>query len=229
MTFLKQLLGGVAAVVGCALSPCGQAAVYTYNFASNGGGGYQTSWCGSQVIPDNTAAGVAYALDFGASGERVQDIRLSLNITGGWNGDLYAYLSHGNGYAVLLNRPGASASNPDGFSTSGLNVVLTTSTAVSTDIHNVANPVDGASYQADGRLSFTDATRDHTLDVFNHMEAGGSWTLFFADRAGGDVSTLAGWSLEITTAPEPVNLALGVFGVVLVTWQGGQWWRSRGK
>ena len=31
---------------------------------------------------------------------------MTLNLSGGWNGDLYAYLVHNSGFAVLLNRVG---------------------------------------------------------------------------------------------------------------------------
>jgi hypothetical protein len=40
------------------------------------------------------------------------------------------------------------------------------------------------------------------------------WTLYFGDQSPGGATTLEGWSLEITAVPEPVNVALGVFGGV---------------
>lgn len=228
MITLKHLLGCGAISTSLLLSPGGRAAVYTYTFAPTESGAYLAGWSGSQAIPDNTAAGVAYALNFGAGGEAIHDVTLSFNVSGGWNGDLYAYLSHGSGFAVLLNRVGASASDPDGYSTSGLNVVLTTG-SLNPDIHGVPGPAEGGSYQADGRLNYADTTRNNTLDVFNNMDPYGSWTLFFADRAGGNIGTLTGWSLEITTTPEPVNVALGVFGTLLVAWRAARWRRARAK
>jgi subtilisin-like proprotein convertase family protein len=40
-----------------------------------------------------------------------------------------------------------------------------------------------------------------------------TWTLYFADTVPGDTTTLDnGWTLNITAVPEPVNVALGIFG-----------------
>jgi hypothetical protein len=40
-----------------------------------------------------------------------------------------------------------------------------------------------------------------------------TWTLFFADQSTGGTTTLNnGWSLDIEAVPEPVNLAVGIFG-----------------
>jgi hypothetical protein len=46
------------------------------------------------------------------------------------------------------------------------------------------------------------------------MNPNGTWTLFFADVVqGGGTSTLTSWSLNLTAVPEPVNVALAVFGL----------------
>ena len=58
---------------------------------------------------------------------------------------------------------------------------------------------------ADARTAF--------LSSFNGLDPNGSWTLFLADMSGGDQSTLASWSLEISIVPEPTTVALMVFGV----------------
>jgi hypothetical protein len=45
------------------------------------------------------------------------------------------------------------------------------------------------------------------------MDPNGAWTLFFADLSGGGSPTrIQTWELEITAVPEPVNVALGIFG-----------------
>jgi hypothetical protein len=55
-----------------------------------------------------------------------------------------------------------------------------------------------------------------TLVDFNGAVADGPWTLYFADlSSGGGTSTLNSWSLNIEAVPEPVNVALGIFGVLL--------------
>ena len=55
-----------------------------------------------------------------------------------------------------------------------------------------------------------------SLASFNGSNPNREWTLFFADMAGGNVSTLNGWSLDITAVPEPVNMALVIFAVGLI-------------
>jgi len=53
-----------------------------------------------------------------------------------------------------------------------------------------------------------------TLANFNGSIADGTWTLFFGDEvAGGGQATLNGWSLDITAVPEPMNVAMAIFGV----------------
>ncbi len=218
MKALHTLLG--ITTVALALAGAGRSRAALCDFQSTGDGLYTATWSGpAQGIPDNSPTGVAFAPGFSATGLRISDIAVSINVSGGWNGDLYAYLSHGSGYAVLLNRVGTVNSGDEGYGVSGFNVLLE---PVSThpgiaDIHNVANPSSlPLAYAADGRVSYTDATRSQTLDGFLGGDPNGTWTLFFADLSPGSVSTLNGWSLDISTVPEPVNVALGWFGAVLV-------------
>lgn len=56
-----------------------------------------------------------------------------------------------------------------------------------------------------------------------------TWTLFFADGVNGDQTTLNGWSLDITAVPEPVNVVMGIFGVVLVGTGAVRWCFRPGK
>ena len=213
MTSVTKLLGMTATVMALAGAPGGRAALY--EFLATGGGHYTASWSGpAQGIPDNDLSGVAFALDFSATGLRIADISVSLFVTGGWNGDLYAYLSHGSDYAILLNRVGAVSAGADGYSTSGLNILLqpgSTHPGIA-DIHLTQNPnAPPTGYAADGRVDYTDPSRSQTLDVFQDRDPNGSWTLFFADVSPVFGSTLRGWSLDITAVPEPVNQALGCF------------------
>lgn len=60
-------------------------------------------------------------------------------------------------------------------------------------------------------ISFTDSGFQST---FNGLNPNDTWTLYFADLSAGDQTTFNGWSLNITAVPEPVNVALGVFGGV---------------
>ena len=218
MKAAHRLFGITTIAMALAGADSGRAALC--DFQSIGDGHYTATWSGpAQGIPDNNAAGVAFSSGFSATGLRISDIAVNIDVSGGWNGDLYAYLSHGSGYTVLLNRVGAVNSGDDGYSTSGFNLLLA---PVSThpgiaDIHSVASPSSfPMAYAADGRVSYTDTSRSRTLDGFLNGDPSGTWTLFFADLSPGAVSTLNGWSLDITTVPEPVNVALGWFGAVLL-------------
>jgi subtilisin-like proprotein convertase family protein len=224
-------LGTSVLVMALGVSLVGHASVY--NFTPNEGGLY-TAGASSlgQVIPDNDATGVAYALNFEATGLHISDITISLNISGGWNGDLYAYLSHGSDYVVLLNRVGASTSGADGYGTSGFNILLepVTTHAGIVDIHTVLNPASSpTAYAADGRVAYADTSRPQTLDVLLNGDPNGSWTLFFADRAAVGGSTLNSWELGITAIPEPVSMALACFAalVLAVSLVRSSWARQR--
>jgi len=52
----------------------------------------------------------------------LSDITVTLNVSGGYNGDLYPYLSHHGALVLLSNRIGVSASNPHGASGAGMDV-----------------------------------------------------------------------------------------------------------
>jgi hypothetical protein len=110
-----------------------------------------------------------------------------------------------------------------GYSDPGFNVTFDDQGG--TDIHlyspnNTASPLTGT-WSVDGRnvnpLTVTSAdARTAFLSSFNGLDPNGSWTLFLADMSGGDQSTLASWSLEISIIPEPTTVAMMVFGVVAV-------------
>lgn len=92
MKTASELLRTAVAVMALGAGPVGHAGVY--NFTASGSGVYTAGASGlGQVIPDNDPVGVAYALNFGTAGLRISDINVSLNISGGWNGDLYVYLA----------------------------------------------------------------------------------------------------------------------------------------
>ena len=161
----------------------------------------------------------------------IQNVNVSLDITGGWNGDLYAYLSFSDGFAVLLNRVGKSSSDDFGYGDAGFNVTFSDSAA--TDIHlyggNGGNQLTGT-WQPDGRetdpqLVVSSDPRTALLSSFDNLDPNGTWTLFVADMATGYQSTLVSWSIEITTVPEPATLQfLAAFGGLAAA---GAWWRRR--
>jgi subtilisin-like proprotein convertase family protein len=178
------------------------------------------SWSGAQVIPDNSAVGIAYSFTLSDPGVSISSVSVALTLDGGWSGDWYAYLSHGAGTAVLLNRPGVQSDRPDGYGGSGLNVTL--ASGAGSDIHfyqELSGP-----WAADGRSldpfspagAFDAAPRDRTLDVFSGLDPNGDWTLFLTDCSGGGIATLQGWTVTVAAVPEPGTLALLVTGALVL-------------
>ena len=166
----------------------------------------------NQTIYDANPSGITSALTLSGEGSSLSAVTVTLNISGGYNGDLYGYLSYNGTLVTLLNRVGTGSGSPlksaFGFSTAGFNNVTLDDAATGGNIHNVQNPgsLPTVSYTADGG----------SLASFSGMDPNGTWTLFFADLAGGNESTLNGWSLDITAVPEPMNVALAFFGGILV-------------
>ena len=189
-----------------------------------------SSWTGAVEIPDNDPSGVAFNFNLSDPATTIQNVSVTFNLSGGYNGDLYATLSQGTsgGFSVLLNRVGVSDANPNGYGDNGFAVTL--SGAASGDIHNyqsLSPSYNGGgqltgTYAADGRyidpastgLAFDAATRTATLSAFNGTNPNGSWTLFISDRSGGDVATLNGYSVSVTAVPEPAQTVL-VMGAIL--------------
>jgi subtilisin-like proprotein convertase family protein len=178
------------------------------------------------VIPDGSISGVSSAINVGGALGTLSDITVTLNVSGGNNGDLYAYLSYNGTLVTLLNRVGVGSGDAFGSADAGFNNVTLASTG--SDVHwaSAGGGALSGSYLADGRqisplsspASF-DADGTVTLDGgFGGLNPNGTWTLFFADLSGGDTSTLQGWSMDITAVPEPVNVALAIFGGILAAW-----------
>ena len=171
-------------------------------------GTISTNWSGNQPVPDNNASGVAFSFFLNAPGPVViTDVTVDLNIAGGWDGDLYAYLSHGSGFSVLLNRVGRAAGNPGGSGLPGLTVQLADNYL--TDIHTfTGNPLIG-NFAPDGRnvnpFSALDTDpRNAMLGSFAGQDPNGAWTLFFADLSPLAVSSVQSWTVTVgTTVPEP--------------------------
>jgi subtilisin-like proprotein convertase family protein len=213
MKNLKGILAAVTMVVVLGGSHSAQATISLTPFSNWGSGTlYTGSGSGSQVIPDNTPAGVAYSVNFGATGLSINNISVSLQLSGGYNSDIYAYLSHGSQIAVLLNQITGTAGNGSGF-----NVTL---------VEGTSNPIQTASGTAGAVLTGSAFAAYNNLNTFNNTDPNGNWTLFFADLSAGDTSTLTGFSIGITAVPEPVNVALAIFGGLLAAWSLARWRRN---
>src|SRR5579862_9783844 len=88
------------------------------------------------AIPDGSTIGIADTRVLtGIPFNSIEDVTVRLNISGGWNGDLYAYLVHSSGFTVLLTRVGVSGTSAFGYGDSGMDVTFSGSASQSTDIH----------------------------------------------------------------------------------------------
>ena len=190
------------------------AAIISTNFTSgflNGG-----------VIPDGNLSGWADTRTLsGYNGLTVENLEVTLNISGGWNGDLYGYLVHDSGFVVLLDRVGKTA-NPGetfGFSNSGFDgVTLSDNDAYSliqTTGSHASTPALASGYYNTG---------SGTLDTaFTGLDVNGSWSLFFADMSAGDISQVTSWTLTINAVPEPTTWAMILFAATFAGWRFVAW------
>jgi subtilisin-like proprotein convertase family protein len=183
---------------------------------------FDLSWTGLLVVPDNSAVGISSTLAFNLPAwNRIQMVSVELHFTGGWNGDLYGYLAHNGQLAILLNRPGRTATNDLGAGSTDL--VALFSDAAAGDVHTAlpdSGPATG-SWQPDGRfidplLSLDTTPRTRMLGGFNDMDPNGDWTLFIADQGAGETATLTGWTVSISAVPEPSVAMLGGLVTLLV-------------
>lgn len=179
---------------------------------------YLQSWNVGLTIPDDDAVGLANTQTVTGSGiDTISLVEVTLLLDGAsaWNGDYYAYLHHGGGVTILLNRIGKTSSNSIGSGTVGMNVTFADGAA--TDVHQVtaSSGTLVGTYQPDAREAdpavVTEASpRTAFLSNFQGMSADGDWTLFIADMSGGDQGQLVQWSLSITgtAVPEPSSSLL---------------------
>src|SRR5688572_4755667 len=97
MSIMRLKFLVAVAVLTALILPGAKAAVYTYDF-----NGINTA------IPDGNLNGFSDTRTIsgipGSGGApQISYVTVALNISGGYNGDLYAYLVHNSGFVVLLN------------------------------------------------------------------------------------------------------------------------------
>src|SRR4051812_1403643 len=180
------------------------------SFATNT---FVTNFTAGVSIPDFNPAGGTSSITLATPIRSIQALQVNLQIQGNFNGELYAYLVHGSGYSVLLNRPGRRSANLLGYGDAGLNVTFEDA-ATNGDVHVYRVKIFGdANHSLNGELSGTWApdgrtpnpstvlesdARTQMLSSFQGLDPNGVWTLFVADLASGNVQTLASWGLQIT-------------------------------
>jgi subtilisin-like proprotein convertase family protein len=220
----QNKLMAIAAAVGLwAVAASGQTVTNNFFFAAN------------QAVPEGDLNGLALSANLSGMSGEMTNVSVTLNVSGGFNGDLYAYLVHDTGFAVLLNRVGMSSSNSFGYADAGFSSVVFNDAASGGDIHfyggNGGLALSGT-YQPDGRTvnpvtpppgSYDTAPRDAMLSSFQGVSPDGTWTLFVADLSAGAQSTLVSWDVQIVDVPEPATWALAALGAWLVTLGRARW------
>jgi hypothetical protein len=195
----------------------------------------------SATIPDGDLTGYQSSQTASGLPGAITHVSVGLNLSGGFNGDLYAYLYHNNTMAVLLNRVGRTGLSgigyPDaGFGANAVSQQFTLDDQATHDVHlyrtfgdvlNANGQVTGL-WQPDGRLLdplspgsiFDTAARSNTLGIFNNMDPNGLWLLFVSDVSPGGESLLNRWDLTISTVPEPSTFGLLSLSVCLLLGSG---------
>jgi subtilisin-like proprotein convertase family protein len=190
---------------------------------------FSTNWSSGFVngttVPDHNLSGWTDTRSLLGLEGTIQDISVTLDLAGGWNGDLYAYLVHGDGFSVLLDRVGHPASSY-GYGDTGFNVTLGLT----------GNPIESyqsypPTFNGSGQLLGEWAAQSG-LDSFLGLDPNGTWSLFLADYSGGGVTTVTSWGLELNIVAVPevetwVAAALaGMFGAF---WLNRQIWKGANK
>jgi subtilisin-like proprotein convertase family protein len=203
-SLLKRCLMGTALAWG--LTAAAQPLTTTTNFIVGA------------MVPDGDMSGMASVQTISTPITNLTDLKVSLKLSGTWNGDLYCFLTHGAGHSVLLNRVGRCSALDLGYNDAGLDATFDDA-ATNGDIHayrlqfssSQGTPIPGvltSVWAPDGRVANptnvldTDA-RSAFLGSFNGVDPNGEWVLFVADMEAGDIHILDNWGLEITgyTAP----------------------------
>ena len=177
------------------------------------------------AVPDNDASGLAGAFTVSGLSGAITDVTVTLDLTGGYDGDLYAYIVGPNGgFAVLLNRAGLSATNANGYGDTGFNITIDDS-ATYANLHNYQSSGSYATngsgqvtgtWASDGRNidpqsaagAFDSAAVTATLGSFVGNDANGTWGFYIADLSPGGQSTLVSYGVTIQTVPEPQTWSL---------------------
>ena len=185
------------------------------NFSASTGAVFANS--GS--VPDNNFSGWSDTRNLNVTeyvGFTVTDVQVTLDISGGWNGDLYGYLVHDSGFVVLLDRVGNSTYSPYGYGNAGFTGVTLADDVSHTSIESYGG-TSGASAALSGG---TYNSQDGTLNTaFDGLSVNGNWTLFLADLSSGDISQVTGWTLTIEAVPEPTTYALMLVGAAFGGWR----------
>ena len=97
---------------------------------------FNSGFANGGAIPDGSFIGMQDTRTLtGVPFNTIRDVNVRVNVSGGWNGDLYLYLTHNSGFTVLLNRVGRATGNSFGYSDAGFNVTFNDQDTKVKDFH----------------------------------------------------------------------------------------------
>jgi len=192
MTIKIKIMKKLLLAIALASASAAQATLYTTNWNSgfaNGG-----------TVPDNNFSGWSDTRNVSAiPAGTFTSLSVNLQLSGGWNGDLYAYLVHDSGFTVLLDHVGTGVGGVSafGYGDSGMNVTLSSS---GTSIHQYGG---GSTFSGVPTGTFQTDNTSGSLASFLSTSPNGTWNLFVADTSGGGVSTVQSWGLQMDIVAVP--------------------------
>jgi hypothetical protein len=168
----------------------------------------------SYAIPDNSpdsgaASGVyvspANPQLSGIANPYVIGVSVAFTINGGWDSDYTLVLKHVSDDGMASQSATLFSALP--YANSGFNNVT---------VQTGSGSLFGASSTytttpISGTLSGVD------FSTFQNVAPTGDWILYVTDNSPSFNGTLTGWTLSMDVVPEPVNVALGIFGGLLAT------------
>lgn len=177
-----------------------------------------------QTIPTSEAGSSSWTVSGATS---IDNMSVYLNISGGSVGDVWVQLvSPNDKYSILLNRVGIDSTHSAGavnagfagwlYDTAAGNIHGAGSYSSTSQLTGDYRP-DGRDVGSNDKTGIINATPIAMSTSFIGADLNGAWTIkFFNEVAGaGSPSTLNSWQLTFggpEPVPEPVNVALGIFG-----------------
>jgi len=217
----------LATVVMTALAA--QATIYTTNWNSG--------FVNGTTIPDGSYSGWSDTREVNTMpAGTLTAVAVDLNLSSGWTGDLYAYLTHDSGFVVLLDRVGVPDAGANGYGAGNLDITLADDgfngggDFANIHLYGGGNSV-GTLWNPDNHNAGISTTAaSGSLGSFT--TANGTWTLFIADLSGGGVTTVQDWGLQmdIVAVPEIETwIAAALAGAFGAFWVNRQIWRGVSK
>ncbi|HRQ65620.1 MAG TPA: proprotein convertase P-domain-containing protein [Xanthomonadaceae bacterium] len=175
-----------------ALNPCGTGAVSaTFTFTT----AEEICLAPNLAIPDNNPGGVSSTASVVLPGNLL-DLRVYLDITHTWVGDLIIDLQHMDSSTTvrLVNRPGLPAQGGAGCNGNDMDLTLDDAATLSIQNDCTAGPNPTQAYQIGGEYH-----PNAPLAGFAGLPAAGDWRLTVSDNAGLDTGSLNAWCLIPST------------------------------